>query len=81
MHLPGMSHSSGLGREFLALVDATLDEIRSRPLSYPVVARDTRRVLLRRFPYAIYFRAYPDAVVVVACMHGRRDPRRWRSRS
>jgi plasmid stabilization system protein ParE len=37
--------------------------------------------LLRRFPYGIYYRLYPDSIVIVACMHGRRDPKRWQSRA
>ena len=49
----------------------------SAPLS---VQRNTRRALLRRFPYGIYCRIYPDTIVIVACMHGRRDPKRWRAR-
>jgi hypothetical protein len=35
---------------------------------------------MRRFPYAMYFRIYDEGVVVVACMHGRRNPRRWQVR-
>ena len=33
------------------------------------------------FPYAMYFRVYAEVVVVVACMHGRRNPRRWQVRT
>ena len=70
----------GLGVEFLEAVDHVLRAIVDNPRLAPVVQRNTRRRLLSRFPYGIYYRVYPDIVVVVACMHGRRDPRRWRSR-
>lgn len=40
----------------------------------------TSSALLRRFPYAVYFVASSDLVSVVACMHARRDPRRWEER-
>ncbi len=46
-----------------------------------IILRDMRRFLLKRFPYAVFYRAYPTAVVVVACMHGRRNPLRWRLRT
>jgi plasmid stabilization system protein ParE len=36
---------------------------------------------LRRFPYSLFYRIIDDQVIVVACMHGRRHPRRWQSRS
>ena len=71
----------GLGREFLAAADTLIDAIVEHPLRYPVVRRNTRRALLRRFPYALYFRIYDDVIVVVACMHGRRNPRRWQVRA
>jgi len=71
----------GLGFEFLAAVQSTLDAIISRPTAYQVVHRDTRRALLRRFPYAIFFRIYDDIIIVVACMHARRHPGQWKSRS
>ncbi|OFW14553.1 MAG: hypothetical protein A3H27_11010 [Acidobacteria bacterium RIFCSPLOWO2_02_FULL_59_13] len=70
----------GLGEEFLASVRSALDDITTHPTRYPVVHRNTRRVLLHRFPYQIFYRIYDEAIVVVACMHGRRNPIRWRSR-
>jgi plasmid stabilization system protein ParE len=70
-----------LGAEFLQIVDYALIAIQRAPQRYPVIHRNTRRALLRRFPYGIYYRIYPDLIVVVACMHGRRNPRRWQSRT
>ena len=70
----------GLGHEFLAAAQTLVDAIADHPLRYPVIRRNTRRALLRRFPYAIYFRNYDEVIVVVACMHGRRNPRRWQAR-
>ena len=71
----------GLGGEFLAAAQRLIDAVAQYPLRYPVVRRSTRRALLRRFPYALSFRVYGEVVVVVACMHGRRDPRRWQVRT
>ena len=70
----------GLGHEFLAAVEAARESIAAHPAMYPVIHRDTRRALVHRFPYGIFYRVYGDLIVVVACMHGSRDPRRWRSR-
>ena len=70
----------GLGDEFLAAVQSALDNIVAHPTHYPVIHRNTRRVLVHRFPYQIFYRVYDEVVVVVACMHGRRDPMRWKSR-
>jgi plasmid stabilization system protein ParE len=72
---------AGLGDEFLVAVRSALDDVVAQPTRYAVIHRDTRRALLHRFPYGIFYRLYGEIVVVVACMHGRRDPRRWRSRT
>jgi len=70
----------GLGDEFLDAVQAACESIAAHPTLYPVIHRNTRRALLRRFPYGIFYRVDADVIVVVACMHGSRDPRRWKSR-
>ena len=70
----------GLGDEFLEVVQATLEAIRSHPESSPVIHRDIRRRLLKRFPYGLFYRLVQGQVVVVACFHAKRDPRVWRSR-
>ena len=70
----------GLGEEFLDVVRATLESIRAHPESAPVVLRDIRRQLLRRFPYGLFYRLIQGQVVVVACLHAKRSPRIWRTR-
>ena len=71
----------GLGADFLRTVDSALAAIQSNPQLHAVIYRNTRRALLRRFPYGVYYRVYPDSIVIVACMHGRRDPKRWQVRT
>ena len=71
----------GLGVEFLAALRATMDLVLVHPEAFPVLHRDTRRVLLRhRFPYGLFYRVYGETVVIVACMHAKREPQRWKSR-
>ena len=70
----------GLGDEFLAEVRAAAARALEAPARYPQVHRHMRRVLLERFPYLLVFRATSDEVLILACVHGHRDPRVWRSR-
>ena len=49
-----------------------LGRIAQAPLAYPRVHGETRRALVRRFPYAIYFHAMPDEI---AAEVGDRGPR------
>ena len=67
-----------LADRFLNDVDRTFARIRERPLQFPAVAGDVRRALLHTFPYAVYFRASDETVVVLAALHLRRNPKVWR---
>jgi plasmid stabilization system protein ParE len=49
-------------------------------MQFPAVSREIRRALLQTFPYAVYFRVTDDAVIILAVLHLRRDPRTWRDR-
>lgn len=71
----------GLGQDFLDEVLTVLAGIAETPLMYPVVHRQARRALIRRFPFAVYFRVEEMAIVVVAVMHGSRHPHRWKHRA
>ncbi len=71
----------GLKDEFLAAVTEAISSMAENPRQFAVLYREVRRVLVRRFPYGVYYRLLNDRVLVVACMHARRDPRRWRSRN
>ena len=70
----------GLGQEFLDDVLSLCETISENPAIYPVVHRRTRRALIRRFPFGVYFRIEDKQVIVVAVIHGSRHPRRWRQR-
>jgi plasmid stabilization system protein ParE len=75
------SQQSGLGDAFLDEFQAASSRISEAPLAYPEVGRSTRRALLQRFPFGIYYRLTDDSAVVLAVMHGSRDPQRWKQRS
>ena len=69
-----------LGERFALAVEAMVEAIAEHPLQSPVVYRGRRRAGVRRFPYGIFFEVQADRIVVIACFHGRRNPRRWQSR-
>lgn len=71
---------TGLGEEMMQEARAVIDRMLALPLSFPVVHRETRRALVRRFPYGLFFRLDGDAVIVVAFYHLHRNPRSWKQR-
>ena len=70
----------GLGVEFLLELDAALGRVRDNPHMYQPVYEDARRVLVRRFPYAVYFIVETDTVRVIAILHQATNPDVWQSR-
>ncbi|CAK6693954.1 hypothetical protein [Synechococcus sp. CBW1107] len=68
-----------MDRAFAEAIAAAVKRIRNDPGSFPTVHGPVRRLVVRRFPYAIYFREDGDDILVHA-LHGRQDPRRWQQR-
>lgn len=63
---------------FREAVDLALETVERNPEQYQVVYRQTRRVLVNEFPYALFYTATETLVTVVSCFHTARDPRLWR---
>lgn len=71
---------SGLGLEPKDEVDAVLGQAAETPGRFRRVRGEVRRALLRGFPCTLHFLAEPDAIVVLAVFHVRRDPRHLEGR-
>lgn len=71
---------AGLGTELTNAVATTVTRIAANPAAFQKVRGETRRAVLRRFPYAIYYRVAGDDIIVLA-VHGRQHQTRWQSRT
>jgi plasmid stabilization system protein ParE len=69
-----------LGLRFLMATESAVEIIAQHPLRFQTVHNQMRRIGIRRFPYGIFFQAEPNRIVVLACIHGRRNPKRWKVR-
>ncbi len=63
----------GLGREFVAEVDAALGRTEGNPEQYEVVHHEIRHTILRRFPYGVFYRIRITKIGVFAVVHLKRD--------
>ena len=70
----------GLGARFRGELDRTVQRIVENPLQFARIWEDVRRARLRTFPYGVFYRVEPDAVIVIACFHASRDPQKWQQR-
>lgn len=73
--------SEGLGFEFMRSLDAALQSIKRSPSAYQRIYQETRRALLRKFPYAIFYIVEENHIVVIACFHQKRSEIDWLRRS
>jgi plasmid stabilization system protein ParE len=74
------SQEHGLGFEFLRAFRTAVAVLRRNPFTYQKVMMETRRVLLRRFPYSVFYEVHDDDVVILACFHTGRNPEAWQER-
>ena len=70
----------GLGADFLLCIEEGLAKIQRAPEAYPVVHKNVRRLLIKRFPYGMFYIIEIEAIVVLAVLHERRSPAVWQSR-
>jgi len=73
-------HLPGLGREFVVEVDAAMSRVDDNPHQYQVLHRDTRRAIVHRFPYEVFYRLEARTIVVFSVSHLHRDPASWKAR-
>ena len=71
----------GLGAEFLAELRATFVRIEEGPLRFPLVFRESRRAILHRFPFGVFFIVEAELATVLAITHLHRHSGVWQTRA
>lgn len=64
---------SGLGAEFVWEIDLAVKKVRDNPRFFPQVYRGIRRVLSKKFPYAIYYLLNEREIRILAVLHQSRS--------
>jgi toxin ParE1/3/4 len=71
----------GLGRELRQEVEATVRRIQQNPQAFPHQAdQETRKGLVRRFPYTVVFIELEAVLWIAAVAHQKRHPQYWSGR-
>lgn len=71
----------GLGRRFQQAIAVLAEQVGANPRQFPIVFKNVRRALLRRFPYSLFFVVEEETVLIIACFHASRDPLKWQERT
>lgn len=70
----------GLGKAFLAAIEAATRHVASNPLRYRKIGGRFRRCLVERFPYGLIYAVDGEEIFVAAVMHLKRKPGYWEGR-
>lgn len=68
---------AGLGEQFANQVDDALLRVRRNPAQFKIAAKQYRRVLLKRFPYEMFFEFNNEQVIIYSVFHTSQNPERW----
>lgn len=72
--------SPGLGDEFLLEALEAIEHIKQFPKAWHPFSRNTRRCLIRRFPYGIIYQILEGEILIVAIANLHRKPGYWYDR-
>ena len=69
-----------LAEQLLLNIEAAYDCIISMPLVYATVYGSYRKVMLHKFPYAIYYLVEGEQIFIHAMIHQAKNPKTWQER-
>ncbi len=70
----------GFGPNLLLNIEATLESILRIPEAYTPTYKNTRRALVRKFPFGIHYIIDKDTIIVLAIFHENRNPKELKKR-
>ena len=70
----------GAGGPFRLCMEAALDHIEHQPGAFPLAWRDFQRIVVRQFPFVVFYRVESGQVVVHAVFHTSQNPSSLRGR-
>ena len=65
---------------FLRELSDTIRRAADSPARYPKSVAGTRRIMLARFPFTVFYRIHAEVLLVVAVAHQKRKPGYWKTR-
>jgi plasmid stabilization system protein ParE len=74
------NYQIGRGEVFIRQLDVAFALLRHHPEIAPVYTGPYRRMLIRDFPYGIFYQCQPKRLIVAAIMDLRQDPRTIRKK-
>jgi len=71
----------GLEFEFMRCMDETISRIKRNPDMFPIALQNSRKAMIKRFPYTIYYEVGDEEIMILAVFHSSRNPEHWQRRA
>ena len=72
---------SGLDAEFMRCIDEAVARIKRNPEMFPFALRNAKKVVVKRFPYTVYYEIGEEEIMILAIFHAKRNPEQWQKRA
>jgi hypothetical protein len=69
-----------LGYRFIDEVIKSLERIKFFPHTWQKITTNTRRCLVKNFPYGVIYKIYDEKILIVAIANLHRKPNYWKDR-
>lgn len=66
---------------FFIRINKSFESIKSDPYSYPIVYKNVRKFIVKKFPFVVYYQIVESAIKVIAIFHTSRNPEIWNDRT
>ncbi len=73
--------SEKVADNFYKQVDNSFNKISKNPHAYPQAYKKVRKLVIKRFPFIIYYQIKQVVVRIVAIFHASRNPEIWKDRA
>jgi toxin ParE1/3/4 len=73
-------HAPGVGDDLLRAFETTVAALEQNPFRFQGIHRNLRQPRLGKFPHGLYYTVSDSDIIIVACLHGSRDPKFWKNR-
>ena len=70
----------GLGFRFFQEVTSAIERIKFMPEAWMKIGENTRRCILKAFPYALLYVIEPEEILITAVANLHRDPEHYKNR-
>jgi len=70
----------GLGYKFLDEVKDAINRIEIFPYTWQSITKNTRRCLVKNFPYGVIYKIYKEKILIIAIANLHRRPNYWGDR-